>query len=129
MRLLGVLLGVGLVVGLSAFVVSRVTDQGAGTTPPVGVTVGPGGEVRPASEGGATAEGGAPDAAQTVACATTARSLRDAEESYRVLNGSYADLATLVQSGTIRAPAQDLYGIESGDGFTTFRLIGRHGCP
>lgn len=129
MRLLGVLLGVGLVLGLSAYVVSRVNDQGKATSTPVGVRVRPGGVVEPAAGSAATAQGGALDAARTVACATTAQTLRDAEESYRTINGSYADLPTLVQSGTIRAPSEDLYRIASTDGFSTFRLVGRHGCP
>ena len=103
MRLLGVLLGVGLVVGLAAFVVDRVNDE---TKMSVPIEVGPGGEVTPAAESGATAEGGAPDAAQTVACATTAQSLRDAEETYQLLNGSYADLATLVRVGDDPGPGR-----------------------
>jgi hypothetical protein len=129
MRLLGVLLGVALVVGLAAYASTWVNDMNDETKMSVPIEVGPGGEVTPAAQGGATAGGGAPDAAQTVACATTAQSLREAEESYKLLNGSYADLDTLVGSGTIRALAEDLYGIESSDGFTTFRLVGRHGCP
>ncbi len=129
MRLLGVLLAVGLLVGLGALAMTRASEEGTKIVDKMPVTVGPGGEVTPAAESGSTAEGGAPDAAQTVACATTAQSLRDAEESYKLLNGSYADLDTLVGSGTIRAPAEDRYGIESSDGFTTFRLIGRNGCP
>jgi hypothetical protein len=129
MRLLSVLLGVGLVLGLSAYVVSRVNDQGKQASTSVGVRVRPGGVVEPAPESPMTAEGGALDAARTVACATTAQTLRDAEESYRTLNGSYADLPTLVQSGTIRAPSEELYRLTSADGFATFRLVGQHGCP
>src|SRR4051794_3713461 len=121
MRLLGILLGVGLVLGLSALVVTRVTDTNEQSKVRVPIKVGPGGDVTPAADSGSTAEVGAIDAAQTVACATTAQTLRDAEESYRTLNGSYADLAMLVQSATIRAPQRDLYRIESSDGFTTFR--------
>lgn len=129
MRLLGVLLGVGLVLGLSAYLVSRVNDQGQQTSTSAGVRVGPGGVVAPAPTSPTTAQGGALDAARTVACATTAQTLRDAEETYRTLNGSYADLPTLVQSGTIRAPSTELYRITSTDGFSTFRLAGEHGCP
>src|SRR3977135_3744093 len=129
MRLLGVLLGVGLVLGLSAYVVSRVNDQGQQPSPSAGVRVGPGGVVEPAAPSPTTALGGALDAARTVACATTAHTLRDPEESYRTLNGSYVDLPTLIQSGTIRAPSEELYRIDSTDGFATFRLVGRHGCP
>ncbi len=129
MRLLGLLLGVGLVLGLSAYVVSRVDDQGEQASTSAGVRVRPGGVVEPVPESPTTAPGGPIDAARTVACATTAQSLRDAEESYRLLNGSYADLPTLIQSGTIRAPSEELYRIASTDGFATFRLVGEHGCP
>ena len=85
--------------------------------------------VEPAAPSPTTALGGALDAARTVACATTAQTLRDAEESYRTLNGSYVDLPTLIQSGTIRAPSEELYRIDSTNGFATFRLVGQHGCP
>lgn len=129
MRLLGVLLGVGLVLGLSAYAAGRVSDQGERASTSVGVRVRPGGVVEPASESPTTATGGALDAARTVACATTAQTLRDAEESYRVLNGRYADIPTLVQSGSIRVPAEELYRVESSDGFVTYRLVGQHGCP
>jgi hypothetical protein len=36
---------------------------------------------------------------------------------------------TLVASGTLRAQRQDLYRIESTDGFATFTLAGQAGCP
>jgi hypothetical protein len=129
MRLLGLLLGVGLVLGLSAYVVSRVNAQGEQASTSAGVRVRPGGVVEPAPGSPTTGPGGPIDAARTVACATTAQTLRDAEETYRLLNGSYADLPTLIQSGTIRAPSEELYRIASTDGFATFRLVGEHGCP
>jgi hypothetical protein len=118
-----------LVLGLSAFVVTRVTDLNEESKMLIPIKVGPDGEVTLDAERDTTAEGGATDAAQTVVCATTAQTLRAAEESYRLLNGRYADLPTLIASGTIRAPAEDLYAIESDDGYTTFRLVGRPGCP
>ena len=119
----------GLVLGLSAYVVSRVNDQGEQASTSVGVRVRPGGVVEPVAGSPTTAQGGPLDAARTVACATAAQTLRDAEESYRTLNGSYVDLPTLVQSATIRAPSEELYAIASTDGFATFRLVGQHGCP
>ena len=73
--------------------------------------------------------GNAITAAQTAACATEAQALRGAEESYQTLNGKFADLATLIQSDTIRAPSQALYVISSTDGFATYHLTGQHGCP
>ena len=129
MRLLGVLLGVGLVLGLTVLVMDKVNQQDQKTARDVGVRVLPGGIVVPPADGPAVVSGGAVGAAETVACATTAQSLRGAEDAYQALIGRYADLATLAQSGTLRAPASALYTIESSDGFTTFRLVGRHGCP
>ncbi len=129
MRLLGILLGVGLALGLSAYVVSRVDDSGGQTVRSAGVDVTPGGVVTPATGSPTTAEGGAPDAALTVACATTAQTIRTAEETYRLLNGRYADLPTLVQAGNLRASPDGSYRVDSVDGFVTFRLVGQHGCP
>lgn len=129
MRLLSLLLGVGLVLGLTVYVMDRVNEQGRQTAKDVGVHVLPGGVVVPPADSPAVAAGGAIDAAQTVACATTAQALRTAEDTYQVLNGHYADLPTLVQSGTVRKPSAELYRIESTDGFTTYRLVGEHACP
>jgi hypothetical protein len=128
-RLLSLLLGVGLVLGLTVYVMDRVNQQEQRTAKDVGVRLLPGGIVVPQGDSPAVASGGALDAAQTVACATTAQALRTAEDSYQVLNGHYADLPTLVQSGTLRAPSEELYRIESTDGFTTYHLVGEHGCP
>jgi hypothetical protein len=128
-RLLGVLLSIGLVLGLTVFVMDKVNQQEQKTAKDVGVRVLPGGIVVPDSDAPVVAGGGAVDPAQTVACATTAQSLRTAEESYHVLNGVYADLPTLVSSGTIRQPSTVLYKIESTDGYATFKLVGQAGCP
>jgi len=128
-RLLGLLLGVGLALGLTVFVVGKVDAQGKATAKGVGVTVLPGGVVAAAPDSPAVASGNATTAAQTVACATESQALRTAEDSYHLLNGNYADLATLVRSDTIRAPAQALYAISSTDGFASYHLAGQHGCP
>ncbi len=129
MRLLGVLLGVGLALGLTVFVVGKVDAQGKATAKGVGVTVLPGGVVAPAADSPAVASGNAVSSAQTVACASQAQALRAAEDQYRAVNDKYADVATLVSSGTIRALDQPLYTISSTDGFATYHLAGQHGCP
>lgn len=129
MRLLGVLLSIGLVLGLTVFVMDKVNEQEQKTAKDVGVRVLPGGVVVPDTDAPAVSGGGAIAPADTVACATAAQTTRDAEESYHVLNGRYADLPTLVSSGTIRQPSTVLYTIESTDGFATFKLVGQAGCP
>jgi hypothetical protein len=130
MRLVSIVLGVGLVLGLTVFVMDRVDRQGSDAAKDVGVRVLPGGIVVPPGDRPAVAAPtGAIDAAETVACASTAQALRAAEDRYQVLNGHYADSATLVSSGTIRAEAKPRYRIESADGFTTYRLVGQNGCP
>jgi hypothetical protein len=128
-RLLSVLLGVGLVLGLTVFVVDKMGDEGAKTNQDVGVQVLPGGIVVPQKDPPALSGGGAVDAANTVACATAAQALRGAEEQYQALNGKFADLPTLISSGTIRNPDHDLYAIASTDGYATFTLVGKAGCP
>jgi hypothetical protein len=128
-RLLSVLLGVGLMLGLTVFVMDRVNQQEQSTAKAVGVQVLPGGIVVPPDSDPEVVPSGGVSAAQTVACATTAQALRTAEDAYKVLNGRYADLPTLVTAGMLRAPSTELYRIESTDGFATFRLVGEHGCP
>ncbi len=129
MRLLSVLLGVGLMLGLSVYVMDRVNQQEKATAKQVGVSVLPGGIVVPPNDPPAVAPTGAIDAAHTVACATASESLRTAEDGYKILNGKYADLPTLVSSGTLRQPSVPLYRIESSDGYQTFKLVGQQGCP
>jgi hypothetical protein len=128
-RLLSVLLGVGLVLGLTIFVMDKVNQQEKTAAGQVGVQVLPGGIVVPPDNPPEVVAGGGIDAARTVECATTATALRGAEDNYKILNGKYADLATLVSSGSVRAPSSELYRIESSDGFATFRLVGENGCP
>jgi hypothetical protein len=128
-RLLSVLLGVGLVLGLTVFVVDKMGGEGAKANNDVAVDVLPGGIVVPKSDPPAVGSGGSVDAAQTVACAGAAQALRAAEEQYQVLNGKFADLPTLVAAGTIRPPSQDLYAVTSTDGFATYKLVGQAGCP
>jgi hypothetical protein len=128
-RLLGLLLGVGLVLGLTVFVMGKLDDQGKATAKSVGVTVLPGGVVVPAPDSPAVASGNAVSSALTVACASQAQALRGAEDQYQTLNGKYADVATLVSSGTIRPLAKALYAISSTDGFATYQLKGQQGCP
>jgi hypothetical protein len=129
-RLLSVLLGIGLVLGLTVFVVDKMGDEGKKTNDELAVKVLPGGIVAPNTDppGGASS-GGAVAAANTVACATAAQALRSAEEQYQVLNGKYADLPTLVAAKILRAQTRPLYTIESTDGFATFTLVGQSGCP
>jgi hypothetical protein len=128
-RLLSVLLGVGLVLGLTVFVVDKMGDEGKQANHDLAVHVLPGGIVVPNTDPPAVADGGAVDAAKTVACAGAAQALRGAEDQYQALNGTYADLPTLVAAGTIRQPSPDLYTITSTDGFATFKLVGQAGCP
>jgi hypothetical protein len=128
-RLLSVLLGVGLVLGLTVFVVDAMGDEGTQANDDVAVRVMPGGIVVPNTDAPGAAPGGAVEAANTAACATTAQILRDAEERYQVLNGTYADLPTLVAAGMVREPSESLYLIESTDGWATFTLVGQSGCP
>ncbi len=130
MRLLSVLLGVGLVLGLTVFVVSTTGDEGKQANRDVAVSLLPGGIVVPNTDPpGAASSGGAVDAAKTVACASAAQTLRGAEDQYQVLNGKYADLPTLVAAGSLRDPSQTLYAIASTDGFATYTLVGQSGCP
>ena len=130
MRLLSVLLGVGLVLGLTAFVCTRMGDEGKKANHDLAVKVMPGGIVVPNTDPpDAASSGGAVDAANTVACASAAQALRSAEEQYQILNGKYADLPTLVAAKLLRAPGRTLYTIESTDGFATFTLVGQSGCP
>ena len=129
MRLLGVLLSIGLVLGLTLYVMDQVNRQEQKTTKDVGVRVMPGGIVVPGTDPAAVSGGGAVDPAKTVACATNAQSLRSAEDSYQALNGKYADLPTLVSAEIIHQPSTVLYTIESTDGFATFKLVGQAGCP
>jgi hypothetical protein len=129
MRLLGLLLGVGLALGLTLFVMGKVDSQSKATAKQAGVTVLPGGIVVPAPDGAAASGGNAVDAAHTVACASASQALRTAEDTYQATNGRYADLATLVSSGTIRPPSQSLYTIASSDSYATYRLVGQQGCP
>ena len=129
MRILGLVLTLGLLLGLSAYVMSSIDKQDP-TKHGAGVTVLPGGIVVPGSDpGGAQTSGGGPlDAARTVACATEAQSLRDAEEQYHALHDRYADVATLVADQAV-VRASTLYRVDSGDGFATYRLVGLTGCP
>ena len=121
MRLLGLLLGVGLALGLTLFVMDKVDSQSQATAKAAGVTVLPGGIVVPAS-GGATASGGdAVDAARTVACATMSQALAPPGH-LPVVERSLRGPRDLVSSGTIRSPSQSLYTITSTVGFATFRL-------
>ena len=129
MRLLGLLLGVGLALGLTLFVMGKVDSQTKATAKAAGVTVLPGGIVVPPPDGAAPSGGNAVHAARTVACASASLALRTAEDTYQVSNGRYADLATLVSSGTIRAPSPSLYTITSTDSYATYRLVGQQGCP
>lgn len=130
MRLLSVLLGVGLVLGLTVFVMDRVNQEEHTAVKNVGVRVLPGGIVIPPPDSPAVvAPTGAIDAAQTVACASTAQALRGAEDNFQALNGHYADYPTLVSGGIIRAAANPLYRIESVDGYETYKLVGQNGCP
>lgn len=129
MRLLSVLLGVGLVLGLTLYVMDKVGDEGHRASRDVAVDVLPGGIVVPKNEPPQVQAGGAIDAARTVACATAAQTLRAAEDQYQALNGSYADAATLVAAGVLRGVTDSQYTIESTDGWATFRLVGQAGCP
>ncbi|MCI4355124.1 MAG: hypothetical protein L3K06_07150 [Thermoplasmata archaeon] len=129
MRLLGVLLSVGLVLGLTVYVIDRVNAQEQKTSEKVGVRLLPGGIVVPDSDSPVVAGGGAVDSAQTVACATTSQSLRTAEDTYQAVNNHYADLPTLIAAGTIRKPSKNLYTIASTDGFVSYHLVGQNGCP
>ena len=132
MRILGLVLTLGLLLGLSAYAMSSIDKQDS-TKHGTGVSVLPGGIVVPDTDPQATpTPGGAPggplDAARTVACATDAQSLRAAEEQYKVLNDRYADVATLVSQQALAAPST-LYRVVSDDGFASYHLVGLTGCP
>ncbi|MGZ4756134.1 MAG: hypothetical protein ACXVKA_09930 [Acidimicrobiia bacterium] len=129
MRLLGVLLSVGLVLGLTLYVIDRVNEQEQKTSEKVGVRLLPGGIVVPDTGGAPVAGAGAVGPAMTVACATDAQALRTAEDTYQAVNNHYADLPTLIAAGTIRKPSENLYTITSTDGFVTYHLVGQNGCP
>ena len=115
--------------GLSVYVMDPVNKQEP-TKHGTGVQVLPGGIVVPDANppGAAPSAGGPLDAARTVACATDAQSLRDAEDQYKVLNGRYADLPTLVSDQSPARPST-LYRVESADGFATYQLVGPAAAP
>ena len=89
MRLLAVVFAIGIAIGLTAFVADRANDG-----PKESVEL-------PQLEGEATETAVA--AAQASACAAERRVLEAAEEARFVLEGSYADPATLVLEQHLRA--------------------------
>lgn len=115
MRVLALLLGAALVLGLALFAVDKVNEPGPSPAERSGLDVGA--APAPVSEAGRIAE-----------CDQAARDIRGAEEAYRTLYSRYADLPTLVQAGNL-TQVTAFYTVESTDGWATYRLVGQGGCP
>ena len=130
MRLLSVLLGVGLVIGLMVFVMDKVNDEGTKTNHDVAVKVLPGGVVVPAAGPG---RGPAAAGRSTRRRPSPARAPRarcgPPRTSTRRSTGSSPTCRPSSPPGPIRQPSQDLYVIASTDGYATFKLVGKTGCP
>src|SRR6478736_189071 len=111
MRILGLLLGVGLVLALTMWGIDKINEPGPTAAEKAGVQVGAG----PADMNAQ---------AKIAACDDAHRNIDAAEETYHAQYGRYASLDTLVAAGNL-VSAPEYFKVESTDGFATYHLVGQ----
>lgn len=117
MRLLGVLLAVGLVFGLSVYAVTRVDDGGPTGGVPSVLTSGTG-----------SAASTPVQRADLAACAAESAVLGTAEEAYFAVNGRYGAGPALVAARSLRS-LPTLHRIDVPADAGAFTIVGLGGCP
>jgi len=115
MRLVGLIVGAAVILGLALFVVDKVNEPGESPAAKAGLDV-------------SAAPAPVSDAGRSAACDQSAREINTAEQAYHTRFGFYADVPTLLQAGNL-ASTPSGYTAESSDGWVTYRLVGRGGCP
>jgi hypothetical protein len=126
-RLLGILLALGIALGLTVYVVDRVSDQEQTATKEAGLPALPGGFTTEPAGGAQPAAPGAIDTAARAACTANRATLDQAEETFRAVNGRYTDGPGLVAGGLLREAPKDLRVDVTPDG-SRYSIVASGNC-